>query len=288
MKLSSILNSENPKGALPPASVPSSKGHAPTTVPSNGLHARGKNCSSGTTDTGGPGTNTQKEKSSFLPTGNGSTSMPNLRPFPSADDSLIHHLRQVRTSLKDTNSPQSALKFSTTEEPRLQKGNPKPDPVGSQSSTRTPMHGTNSSIRGERENPPQQVAFLGPTRLQEGQSSRPFVCPQCAARFFKKDHATKHWRAVHLKQRPHSCPHCESRFSQRSDLNKHVNAVHLRLQPFKCEQCSQSFSHRGNLVRHSAVVHDGRRPYSCDLCGSTFAERCNLRKHLQSMHGTKK
>lgn len=148
----------------------------------------------------------------------------------------------------------------------------------------TTLHSSPSSLFQIAE--PDSHMYVRQEDRKQDQDSRPFKCTLCSNRFLKKDHATKHWRVVHLKQRPFPCPSCNSRFGQRSDLTKHINAVHLRLQPFQCPQCLYRFSHRGNLLRHKAVVHEKKKPFVCEHCGVAFAEKSNLRKHCQAVHKT--
>lgn len=202
-------------------------------------------------------------------------------PIPAADDTLIARLRMVRNSLDTRQGVDGADRRVVAERnvsPLYQtKGNQtSAGPSGSSSRDRG-RHLKNISEQNESPS----------SRSHEAPEARPFVCPECAKRFFKKDHLTKHWKAIHLKQRPFLCNSCGSRFAQRSDLNKHITAVHLRLQPHQCDICSQRFSHRGNLLRHYDGVHGTRGPYACKSCGRACDSEAALEKHLRSAHKKK-
>lgn len=113
------------------------------------------------------------------------------------------------------------------------------------------------------------------------EATKPFLCAQCGAKFFRKQGLLRHMQQLHSDERPYECEFCEYKCKCKTNLKRHIE-LHKDERRFICELCGASFHAHATLKEHHAYVHSDVRGFVCPNCGKGFKGRSGLRRHIRS------
>ncbi|XP_040049667.2 uncharacterized protein zbtb48 isoform X1 [Gasterosteus aculeatus] len=112
---------------------------------------------------------------------------------------------------------------------------------------------------------------------------RPFGCPKCGKRYFRKENLSLHETRDCAKVQTYTCVTCSSTFDGKEELRLHV-VSHTGDMPHKCSICPEQFMHKKNLTSHMMKVHGYPKPHACPQCPKTFLTRTEQRVHEAAKH----
>ena len=81
---------------------------------------------------------------------------------------------------------------------------------------------------------------------------------------------------------------CDFASYRREHLSKHTKAVHEKIKDIVCEQCDFRCSEKGDLTHHVKIVHKGIREYECNQCEKKFGTNTELKRHVKLIHDKEK
>lgn len=113
-------------------------------------------------------------------------------------------------------------------------------------------------------------------------NARPYTCDRDGKTFKKRQHMLKHMRSVHLKEW-YDCPECSAKFSKKDILQYHRIRNHGLEAAMRCSICNKGFLFLYQLKLHVKEAHHGSTSdvlsYQCEICMQFFSSQTNYRRH---------
>eukprot|EP01083_Nonionella_stella_P293703 998876_1 len=109
-------------------------------------------------------------------------------------------------------------------------------------------------------------------------NSTGFQCTRCDKKCMSFGSLNKHIQCVHLNLKPFQCPHCSKRFFKRPGLTCHLT-VHSDTRDFPCEMCGKYFKTKKSVEKHKIHVHFGIKRFQCNICSKRFSTSVGLTRH---------
>ena len=109
-----------------------------------------------------------------------------------------------------------------------------------------------------------------------------FKCPECDARFTRKDNMKFHFRKKHADKPLTVIGTISEITNSKVNTISPSKATSPKATPFKCQLCQRGFTKNSSLLQHIKVMHDGIKDHECPQCAKKFAHRFTMERHCQS------
>jgi len=126
--------------------------------------------------------------------------------------------------------------------------------------------------------PPTATADQKPQPQQAKDSSKPFSCNRCRARFCTHALLNRHVKRVHRKEQTHKCELCGKGFYERTDLKRHERTHARAASVPDCPDCGRAFASKYASEKHKCPGPEGK--FACDLCSQKLRTKMLWGAHM--------
>lgn len=113
-----------------------------------------------------------------------------------------------------------------------------------------------------------------------------FLCPVCAATFYKKYSLDRHIAQLHGESAPlYFCDQCNDwKTKFRTNLKRHMRTVHLNIKQHRCpyDSCPDKFFTTKDTLNFHLVGHHNLVLIKCSNCSQKFDTESDLQEHKSS------